>query len=492
MVIALMFGVLLLPIMINYHHISLVAAWNMAFMVGFLPGTPKIWYLLALLSLCFTLAARAINKRRMLSYKPLSYCMLAIGGVAIFTGVLRGGVGMRAMGSEMYGGKSFAYIILAIIGYFALSSVKIPKRKVLIYVLLFFLGTLTLISSNLVYLLGPQFWYLYLFVPVDYAVGQAQADFLKSEVVRYGGVGFALMGVYFYMMIRYGIRGILDFRYLWRIIILLMVIAGSLVGGFRSTLIIYILIFAIQFFLEGLHKTKYLWGIIGAAIIGVSFLYPFAKELPFSIQRSLSFMPGLQIDLAAKADADASIEWRLKIWSVMWPQVGNYLLLGKGFVYDSSDIYLAQESIKRGFMQTEDYAVIVGDYHNGPLSILIPLGIWGLLAFIALNIVGLRMLYLFYKNGDPDLYMFNQGMLALFIARLVYFWLFFGAVASDMAIFAGILGLSLAVNGPPRNTPWNPEEEERELYDESEEVPAQLPSNSKTPALPVETELIRH
>ena len=90
------------------------------------------------------------------------------------------------------------------------------------------------------------------------------------------------------------------------------------------------------------------------------------------------------------------------------------------------------------------------------------------------------------------MYMFNQGMLALFIARLVYFWLFFGAVASDMAIFAGILGLSLAVNGPPRNTPWNPEEEERELYDESEEVPDQLPSNSKTPALPVETELIRH
>ena len=33
-------------------------------------------------------------------------------------------------------------------------------------------------------------------------------------MVRYGGVGFALMGVYFYMMIRYGIRGILDFRYL--------------------------------------------------------------------------------------------------------------------------------------------------------------------------------------------------------------------------------------------------------------------------------------
>jgi hypothetical protein len=94
---------------------------------------------------------------------------------------------------------------------------------------------------------------------VDYAIGQAQADFLSTEVRRYGGVGFALMGVYFYMMIRYGIRGIFDITRPLRLLTLILIIAGSMYGGFRSTVILYLLVFIFQFWFEGLFRTKYLW-----------------------------------------------------------------------------------------------------------------------------------------------------------------------------------------------------------------------------------------
>ena len=133
-------------------------------------------------------------------------------------------------------------------------------------------------------------------------------------------------------------------------------------------------------------------------------------------------------------------------------------------------------------MQSEDFAIITGDYHSGPLSIAIPLGIWGVLAFTLINIFGMRMLYLQFKNGDPDLYLFNQGMLALFSARIVYFWLFFGAVASDLATFAGILGLSLALNGAPRTQPWVAEEEQPLEVSESETEQPRLPKPSSIPA----------
>jgi len=95
----------------------------------------------------------------------------------------------------------------------------------------------------------------------------------------------------------------------------------------------------------------------------------------------------------------------------------------------------------------------------------------------------MRMLYLQFKNGDPDLYLFNQGMLALFSARIVYFWFFFGAVASDLSTFAGILGLSLAINGAPRTEPWVSEEElEVESAVESKSEQPILPEPSSIPA----------
>ena len=136
---------------------------------------------------------------------------------------------------------------------------------------------------------------------------------------------------------------------------------------------------------------------------------------------------------------------------------------------------LADESVRRGFLQSEDFAVITGDYHSGPLSVVIPLGIWGVIGFVLINIFGIRMLYLQCKYGDPDFQTINQGLLALFTVRVIYFWFFFGAVASDMATFAGILGLSLAINGAPRRQPWVSEEEE-EQQDYMELEAAGLPT----------------
>lgn len=459
---AILFMIMTIPLLMSYHHILLAATWNAAFTLGFISTSLYVWHAIAVVSLILTMMDRIVHRRPLISYRPLTYSILFLIAAAIGTGLLRGGIGMRVLGSSMYGGKTFATLIAAAIGFFALSWVRVPKRQVLLYVALYFLASLTLIFSNIIYYLGRSFWWLYMFIPPDYAYGQAIADVLNTGVQRIGGVGFALTGVFSFMMVRYGIQGIFDLTKPWRLILYFAVIIGSLFGGFRSTVILYILFFISQFFLEGLHKTKYFWGILLGGAIFLGFLYPMAKSLPVSYQRSLSFLPGIKIDQEAKNDADASVEWRLKIWSVLWPQVGDYLMLGKGFVYDSSDVYLAEESMKRGFIQSEDFAITTGDYHSGPLSILIPLGIWGFIAFLLINIFGLRMLYLQFRYGNPDLYMLNLGLLALFTARLIFFWFFFGAIATELYVFLGILGLSLSVNGTPRKTPWVPEEDEEQ------------------------------
>ena len=90
---------------------------------------------------------------------------------------------------------------------------------------------------------------------------------------------------------------------------------------------------------------------------------------------------------------------------------------------------------------------MVGNYHNGPLSILIPFGIYGAIAFVWFLVAGLRVLHRNWKLGDPALRTVNALLLAAFAARVVFFFFIFGSLHSDMVVFAGLLGLSVALNG---------------------------------------------
>src|SRR5208283_5557251 len=91
--------------------------------------------------------------------------------------------------------------------------------------------------------------------------------------------------------------------------------------------------------------------------------------------------------------------------------------------------------------------IVVGDFHSGPLSILIPFGLYGAIAFLWFLAAGLRVLHRNWKFGDPALQRVNALLLAAFAGRTVFFFIFFGALHSDIAFFAGLLGLSVALNG---------------------------------------------
>jgi hypothetical protein len=91
--------------------------------------------------------------------------------------------------------------------------------------------------------------------------------------------------------------------------------------------------------------------------------------------------------------------------------------------------------------------ILSGDYHSGPLSILIPFGIWGVLAFLAFVVASLRLLYLNYRNGSDSIRNINTFLLSYFVAKLIFFIGVFGAIHLDLATFAGLVGLSVSING---------------------------------------------
>jgi hypothetical protein len=107
---------------------------------------------------------------------------------------------------------------------------------------------------------------------------------------------------------------------------------------------------------------------------------------------------------------------------------------------------MAQESVLRGYAQRWEGAALAGDYHSGPLSVIIPFGVWGMAAFVWLLWAGARFLYTTYRDGEPELRQINAFLLSFFLARILFFFFIFGTLHGDLFQFTGILGLSVALN----------------------------------------------
>jgi hypothetical protein len=61
---------------------------------------------------------------------------------------------------------------------------------------------------------------------------------------------------------------------------------------------------------------------------------------------------------------------------------------------------------------SEGSLAVAGDYHNGPLSTLIPFGIWGGITILVVHLRGITGLYRNLKYGDPQLKVVNIFLFA--------------------------------------------------------------------------------
>lgn len=477
LVVAMLLMVLFTPILLRWHHALLIFSIKATLMVFFLPGQPYLWMLLAFLSFGFAVLRRALEKEStFLHVPPVAYALVALTVIMLITAKLTGGIGFRVLGSGVYGGKRYYTTFAAVLVYFALVSQRIPVSKAGLFVALFFLSELTALFSNLAYLLGPAFWYLYAVFPPELALHQAYSEFVLTEATftRITGLSWAGHAVFCYLLARYGARGV--FGHPWRLVFVLVVMGLTLLGGFRTYVILFALILLIQFKLERLYRSKIFLIMVAVTALTAIVLLPNVQRLPLAAQRSLSIIPGLKVAPAAAFDAQASSEWRLSMWKLLLAELPQYLWLGKGYAVDPTDMYLMEESVRRGLAPTYEYALVAGDYHNGPLSVLVPFGIWGAAAFLWFCLAGLWVLYKNWKNGPPELKTYNTFFLAYFAAKFVFFMVFFGALNGDLVIFTAILGLNISLNGGVCREPVKQWATPEAQTADAQEGPAPLPA----------------
>ncbi len=436
---------MVLPVVLRWHHTLLIFLWNSCLIVFFIPGQPSLAFVLGGCSFAISLLQHSMKREKVFFIVPsVGWSLVFLGVVTATTAQLTAGIGGRAFGEEMWGAKKYLGVFGAIVGYFALVAEPVAEGRAVRYASIYFLSGVTALFSDLAYAGGPGFYFLFDFFPAVMAGSQA---FTQDTLLRLSGVGFAAQSVGFFMLARYGIRGLFDLTKPWRLAFFVLVNSCSLFGGYRSMIILSLLIFVIQFYFEGLFKSRLfillliMFGLLGGGIVS------FSEKLPLSVQRSLSFLP-LKLDPMAKYDAQSTLEWRLAIWKAVYPDVPKYFFLGKGFAYSGTDAYLATEAIRRGIVHTIDEAALIGGYyHQGILTTIIPLGIWGLLVFGWFCWSALRVLARNYRYGAERLWLINTALRSAFIGRLVFYVFFYGQFDQDLYMFTGIIGLSVALNG---------------------------------------------
>lgn len=456
-VIAVAIAGLSFPLLIRWYHPILIFSWNSTAYATFLPGSPSLWALFSLLGLFFAVLNRSVNAENKFALVPsLTTPLLVFATVVIVTAALTGGVNLQVFGGSTGGGKQYFYILAAVIGFFALSSRTISPKHAQIIAALFFLPGIAGMIPHLAVWAGPASQFIFLFFPGEVAsdlVGATQVEGFGEA--RLGGMMAASFAIFSWMLVRYGIRGVFDLGRPWRLGIFLIGIASGFLGGYRSHLISVTIAFAVLFVVERLWRTRVMMIVMVMAILSTVFLAGFADKLPSTIQRTISFLP-FEIDPMVRVQAESSSQWRIDLWKKVVEEVPVYFFRGKGYTFSSTDMYMAlYNQTNMGAAGAAQGAALAGDYHNGPLSLIIPFGIYGLLAFMWFVSAALVYLYRSYKHGLPELKTINAFLFASFLGKTLFFFAIFGAVSNELYVFTGILGLSVALNtqkNPARKT----------------------------------------
>ena len=440
----ILFFVLAIPLLLRWHHAWLIATWNTSAVLFFLPGRPPLWMGLAAVSFAISILQYTLNRKMRFLHAPsVMWPLLFLTAVMLVTARLTGGFGVRMLGGDVYGGKRYFIVLAAVVGYFAIINCRIPPQRAGLYVALFFLGVATMAIGDLAAVLPSYLRFLFVFFPVTSpdAFADQNSVIVQTDLIsRLGGLPSLGTAIYCLLLARYGIRGVLDVAKPWRLGVFCCFSLISLWGGFRGALVMLLLTFALLFYLERLYRTWLLLPTIFVLLAAGGGLALFAPRLPLPVQRTLSVLPFINIDPMVRMDANASTGWRLEMWADVIPQIPQYLLVGKGYAFSGTE----QAQMGRANLEATE---LVGDYHNGPLSVILPFGLFGAIGFVWLLVAAIRVFYHNYRFGDPAYENINAFLFAYFIAKVVFFLAVFGGLHGDLAMFLGLLGLSISLNG---------------------------------------------
>lgn len=406
----------------------------------------------------FTLffATRAFPwKRKVSTLDYLIYINLAY----LATVFVRNPVGFWAIQSSMVGGRPYFEIGLAFGAFLILSRVQITDFIAKIFPLFFVIPSWTTGILDVIGRLSPQTGILLNSMYSGVAAGmQGMAGAFQEQTqvgeTRLTGLQFAGVSSVLALCARYNPITLISPLYPWRVALLAIAFGAIFLSGFRSVLLFGLVAFVLSALLRGQFKD--LWVASAAMLAAVVLLISLqgsVLQLPRTMQRALSWLPG-DWDQAALIDAEDSSRWRFEMWAWAWndDRILRDRVWGQGFGLSLDDMNIIAQSLmyqgSPGFIGGSDRegTMLMGTFHNGPLSTIKYIGIVGLILYYSLMCYMARLAW--------KLCVWSRGtkafVLALFVGiPIIYepfnFVVIFGALElsyPQLLFWAGLLKMT--------------------------------------------------
>ena len=370
----------------------------------------------------------------------------------------RNPVGFFAFQSTMVGGRPYFEVGMAFAAYLILSRVRLSELVARIFPWFMVIPNVAVGLAEILSRLVPAFGQIassvYTGIGGGTGIGGMPAEEQRLGETRFTGLlGSGVIGVQA-LCARYSPITLISPFHPVRTLLFAAALAAIFLSGFRSAILFAMVAFLLSAVLR--RQTRDLWLASAVAAIGLILLVTLQGsviQLPITMQRSLSWLPGDWNEEAVR-DAQGSTEWRLDMWKWAWEdtRIMRDKVWGQGFGFTLDDMNLIANALLAGqsggaFLggSYQESFMIMGSFHSGPLSTIKVLGVVGLLLYYPLMVYMAVLAWRLCRRA----YGTKSFTLALFIGiPIIYepfnFVFIFGGIDSNyprMLFWAGLLNM---------------------------------------------------
>lgn len=343
--------------------------------------------------------------RRKPKYEAIDFwCIFML--LYLLTVFARNPVGGEVLGSDRVGGRPYLNIFVSCLAYWVLSRVTLPS----IFAIRAFWFTFGLnlsagistIVQTLVPVTDPILGRLFGSVYNEAGTLVDESDGVGRKPWLSGLGGALTLG----LISAYSPITVINPAYLGRFLLYALGLVCLLLSGFRSLLITATLFLVFSSYLQhGITKLFRLGLILAVAVPLLTLMQGTVINLPLSVQRTFSFLPG-DWDRTALEDAEFSSEWRFFMWRQML-FTDRYIenkWLGDGFGMTRLQLQQSQSAAASNDpAQIQETFMISGSVHSGPIGTIKFVGYCGLVIFLCFMGVLSRRAFLLCQEtkGTP-------------------------------------------------------------------------------------------
>ena len=358
--------------------------YNSTLRIPGIPGDLTLTQLL-MVAFCIVSVAHAIIQPPR-SGKPSGRTWAILFGCVLAMIMAVRGTGFRQLGGALWGGARYVDILVALGFFLFASTMTLTERQWKVGLFGMHISGLLPAGGELLYVLSNgAIYHQYYLMQAAHTTGLTSFQFEGGEMARFTRMA-ALSPVYLLPFIFWRDKPGRGWRYV------LFVSFGLFLGGFsghRIILVKMMLFIWLFFFLQSRRKVFFT---LSSSIMGATVLLALGQAAPFlplPFQRMLSFVPFAHVDALAAADAASTITWRVLLWKRAIMLIPDYLWIGKGYAFPFALAQAQDVKLLPGYHLW--WAMVQTAYHQGILSLLVGMGLPGL-------VTGLSFLFSVYRS----------------------------------------------------------------------------------------------